>query len=82
MPATYTERDAGRLSALMTESTTPHPKRILCFRCRLYDSGERRCRIGKVNPRTKLDTYEVAKVLGTRALCMFNLYREHMLIAE
>ncbi|GIV16804.1 MAG: hypothetical protein KatS3mg022_2239 [Armatimonadota bacterium] len=55
------------------------PKRILCPRCRLYDHKGRRCTVGKVNPRTKLDTYETAQVLGVRALCMFNLYRDQIL---
>ncbi|MER3473051.1 MAG: hypothetical protein C4335_03260 [Armatimonadota bacterium] len=54
-------------------------RRILCPRCRLYDSGRRRCRVGKVNPRTRLDTYETAQVLGVRAICSFNLYRDQML---
>ncbi|GBC96858.1 hypothetical protein HRbin16_02669 [bacterium HR16] len=60
-------------------SSTDQPKRILCPRCRLYDREGRRCTIGKVNPRTKLDTYETAQVLGVRALCAFNLYRDHLL---
>lgn len=54
-------------------------KRVLCTSCRLYDIERRRCRIGKVNPRTRLDTYETAQVLGVRALCSFNLYREVLL---
>jgi len=58
--------------------STDQPKRILCPRCRLYDRGGRRCTMGKVNPRTKLDTYETAQVLGVRALCAFNLYRDHL----
>ena len=33
----------------------------------------------KVNPRTKLDTYETARLLGVRALCPFNPYRERLL---
>jgi hypothetical protein len=35
--------------------------------------------LGKVNPRTKLDTYETARLLGVRSLCPFNLYRERLL---
>ncbi|MGQ9736994.1 MAG: hypothetical protein ACUVRT_03625 [Armatimonadota bacterium] len=58
--------------------TTASDRRILCTRCRLYDSARRRCTIGKVNPRTRLDTYETARVLGARALCPFNLYRDRM----
>ncbi len=54
-------------------------RRVTCARCRLYDRLARRCTIGKVNPRTKLDTYETARLLGVRALCAFNLYREKML---
>lgn len=60
----------------------PHTKRIVCQRCRLYDRQARRCRIGKVNPHTKLYTYEVVKVLGVRALCGFNLYRDRMVSAK
>lgn len=63
------------------EDTRP-PKRILCPRCRLYDRLTRRCTVGKVNPRTKLDTYEAAQVLGVRALCAFNLYRDRLLHIE
>lgn len=59
--------------------TTANTKRILCLRCRLYDSVRRRCTIGKVNPPTRLDTYEAAQVLGVRALCPFNLYRDRMI---
>lgn len=55
------------------------PKRVTCHRCRLYDRERRRCRLGKVNPRSKLETYETAQVLGVRALCAFNLYREQLL---
>ncbi len=54
-------------------------RKITCPRCRLYDRARRRCLIGKVNPRTKIDTYETARVLGVRALCSFNLYRDRML---
>lgn len=64
-----------------SEDTTS-PRRILCPRCRLYDRLTRRCAVGKVNPRTKLDTYETAQVLGVRALCAFNLYRDRILSIE
>lgn len=65
----------------MHEHDTP-PRRILCPRCRLYDRKRRRCTIGKVNPRTKLDTYETARVLGVRALCALNLYRDRLLPSQ
>lgn len=55
------------------------PQRVSCFRCRFYDRVERRCRLGKVNPQSKLDTYDTAQVLGIRALCAFNLYRDQLL---
>ena len=63
--------DTGKMQA--------QPKRILCPRCPLYDRTGRRCTIGKVNPRTKLDTYETASLLGVHALCPFNPYRERLL---
>ncbi len=69
----------------MTAGTNHHPdesaspQRVSCFRCRFYDRGERRCRLGKVNPQSKLDTYDTAQVLGIRALCAFNLYRDQLL---
>jgi len=63
--------DTGKMQA--------QPKRILCPRCPLYDRTGRRCTIGKVNPPTKLDTYETAFLLGVRALCPFNPYRERLL---
>ena len=64
------------------ERHTAQPRRILCPRCRFYDRERRRCTVGKVNPRTKLDSYETAQVLGVRALCTFNLYRDRLLAIE
>lgn len=58
---------------------TDGTRRINCSRCRLYDRANRHCTMGKVNPRTKLDTYETAQVLGVRALCVFNLYRDQLI---
>jgi hypothetical protein len=64
-------KDTGKMQA--------QPTRILCPRCPLYNRAKRRCTIGKVNPRTKVDTYETARLLGVRALCPFNPYRERLL---
>ncbi len=51
-----------------------------CWMCASYDRGARRCRIGKANPRRKLDAVDVARLLGTGALCMHNPHREPLLL--
>lgn len=34
------------------------------------------CRSGKLNPRSKEDAVDVARMIGVRALCVFNEHRE------
>lgn len=54
--------------------------RITCWQCPTYDREVRRCRIGKTNPETKHESITVAEVLGVRALCVHNPYREPLLL--
>ncbi|HLV80866.1 MAG TPA: hypothetical protein VKT32_11320 [Chthonomonadaceae bacterium] len=51
-------------------------KRMACWQCPRYDRETRRCRDGKANPRRKADTVAVAELLGLRALCHYNPYRD------
>jgi hypothetical protein len=51
-------------------------KQMTCWQCPRYDRSERRCRDGKANPRSKADSVLVAELLGPRALCHYNLYRD------
>ena len=48
--------------------------------CACYDREARRCRIGKSNPRRKLDAVDVARLLGVEALCLHNPYREPLIL--
>jgi hypothetical protein len=47
-----------------------------CWNCPRYDRTDRRCREGKANPRRKSDSLVVAELLGVRALCHYNPYRD------
>jgi len=51
-------------------------KRMACWQCPRYDRETRRCRDGKANPRRKTDSVAVAELLGLRALCHYNPYRD------
>lgn len=51
-------------------------KRVTCWTCKRYDRTIRRCLDGKANPKRKSDSFTVAELLGTRALCAFNPYRD------
>ena len=51
-------------------------KRMTCWKCPRYDKDERRCREGKVNPRSKSDTFTVSELFGIQALCHYNPYRD------
>ena len=57
-------------------SRQPQQKRMTCWNCRRYDRNEFRCLDGKTNPKKKADTIMVAELLGLRALCHYNLYRD------
>jgi hypothetical protein len=51
-------------------------KRMTCWNCPRYDRNLFHCLDGKANPKKKADTVAVAELLGLRALCHYNLYRE------
>lgn len=54
-------------------------RRITCRQCCAYDREERRCRVGKTNPPHKHVAFTVAELLGVRALCIHNPYREPLI---
>ncbi len=47
-----------------------------CWNCPRYSRTERSCADGKANPKKKADSVTVAEVLGLRALCHYNPYRD------
>jgi hypothetical protein len=51
-------------------------RRMACWQCPRYSRAERRCLDGKTNPKSKADSVAVAELLGVRALCHYNPYRE------
>jgi hypothetical protein len=51
-------------------------RRMTCWQCPRYDRSERHCRDGKANPKKKTDSITVAELLGLRALCHYNPYRD------
>lgn len=55
-------------------------RRILCHQCSAYDREAMRCRHGKANPQKKADSLLVAELLGVRALCVHNPFREALLL--
>lgn len=55
-------------------------RRLTCPQCPTYDREAHRCRIGKANPRRKHESLTVAELLGARALCLHNPYREPLLL--
>jgi hypothetical protein len=57
-------------------ATTSRQKRMTCWNCPIYDRATFHCRDGKTNPRKKTDSITVAELLGLRALCHYNLYRD------
>ncbi len=57
-------------------STKNRQRYVACWNCKRYDRSAFHCRDGKANPRKKTDTVMVAELLGLRALCHYNLYRD------
>lgn len=47
-----------------------------CRDCPRFDPEANKCADGKVNPPTRSLAVDVANVLGVRAICSFNPYRE------
>ena len=55
-------------------------KRLTCWQCASYDREERRCRVGKCNPKKKHESLTVAEMLGPQALCLHNPFREPLIL--
>lgn len=55
-------------------------RQTTCFTCPVYDRAANRCRVGKSNPRRKLDSVTVAETLGPQALCLHNPHREALIL--
>ena len=51
-------------------------KRIHCWNCSSYDREALKCRVGKANPKRKLDSITVAELMGVETLCLLNPHRE------
>ena len=51
---------------------------MYCRDCHRWDVESRRCLDGKVNPLSWEESVNVANVLGVRAICVFNDYRERL----
>ena len=51
-------------------------RRMACWNCPRYDRTERKCKDGKTNPKRKADSVLAAELLGVRALCHYNPYRD------
>jgi hypothetical protein len=50
-----------------------------CRDCPRYNTDERKCRDGKVNPQKWSMAVEIANVLGVRAVCPLNDHRERLI---
>lgn len=52
---------------------------MTCRDCHRFDVESKRCKDGKVNPQSYSDSFEVARYLGLRSICVFNDFREQLL---
>ena len=55
---------------------------MYCRDCPRYDSEERKCLDGKVNPDTWERSVTVAQVLGLRSICTYNDFRERLIASR
>jgi hypothetical protein len=53
-----------------------------CHDCPRFDIEANRCRDGKVNPRTYEQSFQIAKHIGLRAICVLNDHRERLVEAR
>lgn len=67
---------SGNGKAMAAKKERETKVRMACWNCPRYSRTERRCADGKSNPRKKADSVMVAEVLGLRALCHYNPYRD------
>jgi len=51
---------------------------MTCWQCPRYDRDQRHCLDGKTNPSKKSDAVVVAELLGLRALCHYNAFRDSL----
>ncbi len=75
-----TPLDRAQLASVVSMTSEPEqrPRRMTCWNCPRYTRTDRRCLEGKANPRRKSDSFTVAEMLGIRALCHYNLYRDRL----
>jgi len=50
-------------------------KKVTCTKCNHYSFTLRRCKIGKVNPRSKRDTISAAEMMGGDYICGYNQFK-------
>lgn len=50
-----------------------------CRDCHRWDAASKKCLDGKVNPHNWETVVSVSQVLGIRAICPFNDYREKLI---
>lgn len=53
-------------------------RRMSCWNCPRYSRTSLSCADGKTNPKTKADSVMVAEMLGIRALCHYNPFRDRL----
>ena len=48
------------------------PAKVMkCSKCRYYSYSLRRCKLGKINPRTKKDTISAARIMELDYICNY-----------
>lgn len=55
---------------------------MYCRDCSRYDTEEKRCKDGKLNPERYSQAVEVTKVFGLRSICTFNDHREQLVAVQ
>jgi hypothetical protein len=55
---------------------------LYCRDCPRFDQENERCLDQKVNPQRREQAVEVANILGLRAICVFNDFRETLVQAR
>jgi hypothetical protein len=55
---------------------------VYCKDCNRYDLETRKCLDHKVNPQSWGQSVDVANVLGIRSICVFNDYRERLILSR
>ncbi|BBO23111.1 MAG: hypothetical protein QY327_08230 [Fimbriimonadaceae bacterium] len=55
---------------------------MYCEDCALWDSEAAKCKNGKLNPADWGGAVSVANVYGLRAICVFNDFRERLILSR